>query len=316
MFLIKDKVLEKNEWYQNPMTQAFNKGLNEAESEEEMVELYFSALLEAKGLHSDHEKEKFLRAEQNEFLDPFLFKDMELACEIIGQAIEADEKILIYGDYDCDGLTATAILVRVLRDLGADVSYFVPDRLQDGYSLTDKTVDHVLLKKTDLLITVDCGINDDQEILKLMQAGIKVIVSDHHQADQDINNPALAIINPKLTNENYPFEDLAGAGVAFKLAQALTSYMNLNSYDLSFALCLAAVGTVADSMPLKNENRTMVALATSIFLKKAPLGLQMLTEKYNNSFQLSASFFGFTIGPRLNAAGRLGNLEPALRLLL
>ncbi len=318
MLPIKENVLEKRKWYQNPMTQAFNTQLEKTEfkTEEEKIDAYINALLEAKGLFSDAAKENFLYPENGEFEDPFQFQQMELACEIIAQAIQNKEKILIFGDYDCDGLTSTAIIVRVLRLLKANVAYFIPDRLEDGYGLSEKTLEQVYAEKPDLVVTVDCGINSYSEIDALMQKDIKVIVSDHHQPDEQYAKNALALLNPQVEEDTYPFLGLAGAGVAFKLVQALVLYLGREDIDLSPALCLAAVGTVADSMPLEGENRMIVALATAIFQEKAPLGLRLLVEKFCYNGHIEASTFGFSIGPRLNAAGRMGELAPAMELLL
>ncbi|MGB4609185.1 MAG: single-stranded-DNA-specific exonuclease RecJ [Saccharofermentanales bacterium] len=320
MLHIRKKVLEKRKWYQNPMTQSFNQQLQEAVeiSISEAEEICFTGLLEARGLYDAAARAEFLNPLEGEFFDPFLFKEMLLTCEIISESLFNQEKIIVYGDYDCDGLTATAIMVRLLRKLNtdADVEYMIPDRLEDGYGLSDKTVDSLIAGKADLVITVDCGINDHQEIARLMQSGIKVIVTDHHQPDNTNINQALAVLNPQSADAGYPFAGLSGAGVAFKLAQALVQYLGNNQIDLSPALCLAAVGTVADSMPLESENRILVALAISIFREKASLGLRMITEKIINSPKIDTSLFSFSIGPRLNAAGRMGNIKPAITLLL
>jgi len=302
------------------MTQSFNRKIQDAAevSISEAEEMCFSGLLEARGLYDAVAQAEFLDPLSGNFFDPFLFKDMLLTCEIIAESLLQQEKIIVYGDYDCDGLTATAIVVRLLRKLntGADVDYMIPDRLKDGYGLTEKTVNLLIAKQPDLVITVDCGINDYQEIETLMQAGIKVIVTDHHQPDDAKANQALTVLNPQLADAGYPFTGLSGAGVAFKLAQALVQYLDNDQIDLAPALCLAAVGTVADSMPLESENRILVALAVSVFRQKASLGLRLIAEKINNSAKIDASFFSYSIGPRLNAAGRMGNITPAITLLL
>ena len=318
MLNIRENVLEKRKWYSNPMTQVYNQKIlnNQNLSDSEKINLSIKALLEAKGLNDATEQNDFFNPDFAQMNDPFLFKDMYLACEIISETIKAKEKILIYGDYDCDGLTSTAIMLRVLKTLGGDVDYFIPDRLEDGYGLSSGTVDQVLKLQPDLIITVDCGINSVAEVDTLMQANVKVIVSDHHQPAEHYAKNALAVINPQVKEDNYPFAELAGAGVAFKLSQALIEYMQIEDLDLAFALCLAAVGTTADSMPLEKENRSIVSLATAIFNEKAPLGLRLLAEKFNGNKMIDSSFFSFVIGPRLNAAGRMGKLTPAVNLLL
>lgn len=337
---IKQRVLEKRKWYQNPQTQAYNdqlfpkgktglqadqKPLGEGYREEQaadslsiddQVDRCLEAMLEAKGLLDEPAREDFLHPDQGHLHDPFLFQDMELACEIIGHSLQENDRILVYGDYDCDGLTSTAILVRFLRGLRADVVYFIPDRLEDGYGITQQTVAQVLEREPNLVISVDCGVNSFTEVDLLMQKGVKVIVTDHHQASPHYSKNALALINPQLPSEHYPYKDLAGAGVAFKLVEALTHYLDLGDFDLAPYLCLAALGTVADSMPLTGENRVLVALGTAIFRERAPLGLRLMLQKLNPSGPVEASFFGFSLGPRLNAAGRMGDLSPAFSVLL
>ncbi|NLJ95237.1 MAG: single-stranded-DNA-specific exonuclease RecJ [Clostridiaceae bacterium] len=318
MFEIKENVLEKRKWYPNPLTQVYNETLlkDKKLSSLEKIDLGIKALLEAKGLNDEVKQNEFLEPDFVQMHDPFLFKDMYLTCEIIAQSLDKREKILIYGDYDCDGITSTAILVRLLQELGADVSYFIPNRLDDGYGLSEDTVQEVIALKPNLVITVDCGINNYAEINTLMQANIKVIISDHHQPAGDYMKNALAVINPQVATDNYPFAELAGAGVAYKIAEALVNYLQVEEIDLSPALCLAAIGTVADSMPLEEENRAIVALGTRIFKDKAPLGLRTMAKNFNTSNSIEASFFSFVLGPRINAAGRMGDIEPALDLLL
>jgi len=319
VFFISKNVLEKRKWYQNPITQSFNEKLAKSAdlSDDDIDEIYLSGLLEARGIIDLAQKEAYLNPQEAELFDPFLFNDMLLACEIISETIKDQKKIMIFGDYDCDGLTATAIMVRLLKNLDAQVEYMIPDRIDDGYGLGDTTLKRILDSAPDLLITVDCGINNHAEIDQLMSEGIKVIVSDHHQPDSELCGRALAVLNPQLSESEYPFKGLSGAGVAFKLAQALLKYLEKEEdIDLAAELCLAAVGTVADSMPLESENRTIVALATSIFSEQAPLGLRLMTANLNSCSQIEASFFAFSIGPRLNAAGRMGKIEPAIKLLL
>ncbi len=322
VFSIKRNVLEKRNWYQNPMTQAYNgKIARQAQmTEEEQVNTCINALLEAKGFLDERAKNEYLYPINGVMHDPFLFQDMALTCEIIEQAMLHKEKILIFGDFDCDGLTSTAIMVRGLRAIYENVCYFVPDRLEDGYGLTVKAIEQVMRQKPDLVISVDCGINSFEEVQFLMRQNIKVIVTDHHQPDESFAKNALTVINPQVEGESYPFQGLAGAGVALKVLEALYCHLGIEDLDLNYAKCLAALGTVADSMPLENENRVLVAFATSVFREKAPYGLRLMTDKITNNLHSSpiveASFFGFSLGPRLNAAGRMGNLRPALTLLL
>ncbi len=246
--------------------------------------------------------------------DPFLFRDMARAVALIADVIERSGRILIYGDYDADGLSASALLGRFLRELGADYEVLIPDRLQDGYGFSEATAQRVIELAPELMITVDCGISAAAEIKMIREAGIDCIITDHHKCPAELPASVL-ILNPHCPGETYPFPYLAGVAVAFNLVWALATYLEKIDFDVERYLTLVAVGTVADAMPLAPVNRILVAAGLSQFRQKAPLGLRLLAEKMASSDELDARFIGFSIAPRLNAAGRFGQIEPALRLL-
>ena len=245
--------------------------------------------------------------------DPFLMKGMETAVQRICQAIEEKEKIIIYGDYDVDGITATSLLYLVLSDLGAEPSFYIPERQSEGYGLNREAVQHLKEQHTSVLITVDCGISS-YDIIDCFRDDMDIIVTDHHEPPADIP-PAYAVLNPKQAGCAYPFKDLAGAGVAYKLCQAL--WLRLCGEALAGYTEIAALGTIADLVPLTGENRIIVRD-----------GLQRMREGYNTGLQalltvsgltpdsISAGRIAFTAAPRLNAAGRISHAEKGVRLLL
>lgn len=272
-------------------------------------------LLDLRGLTDTAARAEFLAPEKAALHDPFLFQDMKKACQAIIQTMRDSGHIVIHGDYDVDGLTSTALVIRFLRYLQADCEWVIPDRLTDGYGLSDTSVSRIVASGADLVITVDCGIASLDEISRLRQAGIPVIVTDHHEC-RDVMPEAVAIINPKQPGCLYPFAGLAGVGVALKLLQALSRMVgqpDLWQKDLS----LATLGTVADVVPLIDENRILVARGLKNFHQTAPVGLQVLADLCQQQGKpMQASTLGFTFAPRLNAAGRMGDLEPAITLLL
>jgi len=256
------------------------------------------------------------------FHDPFLMKGMATAVKRLEQAIGKGERILIFGDYDVDGVSGTAILVHVLRELGAQVSYRLPDR-QSGYGLNTEWVKTFQALDVSLLITVDCGISSRVEIEALVDQGMDVIVTDHHAIPTQIPEKALAILHPQIDEGNYPFPYLSGSGVAFKLAVALVSTLK-GDKEAKIALTrfadLAALGTVADCVPLTGENRWIVKQGLDQLQKTDWIGLKKLLENAGVDPTQAKSYdtdlIGFRIGPRLNAAGRMDTPYFALQLLL
>ncbi len=255
-----------------------------------------------------------------EFHDPFLFKDMEKACERIEKTIADQERIIIFGDYDVDGISGTAILVHCLKKLNAAVSYRLPHRVEDGYGLSGKFIDEFAEKNIKLLITVDCGISCADVVTKAKNIGIDTIITDHHQVPEKFPHDAYAIIHPKIVGDTYPFSELTGAGVALKLAQALIK-RNLQEAKPEFfesLLDLASLGTVADLGVLRDENRLIVKRGLQMLSHTKWGGLKALVDiaGVKDEDILDTSKIGYRLAPRINAAGRIGSPYTALSLLL
>ena len=250
--------------------------------------------------------------EDLEFHDPYLFKDMEKAVSRIKEAIEKQERIIVFGDYDVDGITAAAILIQTLKKLGANSSYRLPNRMHDGYGLSEKFIDEFIEKDIKLVITVDCGIACKNEIKKAKDNGIDVIITDHHSIPDNFPDDACAIIHPKIQDTNYPYSELTGAGVALKLAKALMPD------DYEELLDLAAMGTIADLGPLTGENRLIVKKGLKVLSNTKWPGLSKIKEytKLKKGEKVDTFNVGYQIAPRINAAGRIGNPYTALALIL
>lgn len=277
-------------------------------------------LLANRGLKSDVEIEHFFHPDPaRDFHDPFLMEDMERAVTRIGEAIEKSQRIMIFGDYDVDGITGSAILMRTLRKLGANVSYRLPHRIEDGYGLREKFIREFSKLDVKLAITVDNGISCFNEVKLANELGIDVIISDHHTVPEKIPK-AVAILHPKLPGSRYPFTELTGAGVALKLAQALlVRRMNdetARAEEITKLLDLACMGTIADFGELKGENRYIVKEGLRVLENTRWPGLSRLKESAGVKGKISTHDIGFLLGPRINAAGRISHPSHALQLLL
>ncbi len=271
-----------------------------------------------RGITTPEEGITFLRASTNDLKDPFLLPGMDKAAERLLEAIESREKIAVWGDYDADGVTATALLVRVLRKLGGDVCYYLPNRFTEGYGLNLEGIKALAEKKVTLLVTVDSGISACEEVELAGELGMDVIITDHHEPQAELP-AACAILNPKLGETL--FRELAGVGVAFKLCQAVSKLATaspLKPQELCHEyLDLVALGTVADVVPLLGENRIMVKAGMELLASTQNPGLAALVAAARiNGKPISTYHLGFVLGPRLNAVGRLGDAEEAVQLLL
>lgn len=258
---------------------------------------------------------------KNGFHDPFLMKGMDRAVERIKRAIEDKERIIIYGDYDVDGISGSAVLVLALQHMGAHVSYRLPHRVNDGYGLSAKFIEEFEQIGVSLVITVDCGVSNAEEVRMAHDRGIDVIITDHHKIPQDYPDAAYELIHPMRNDGDYPFKDLTGSGVAFKLAQGLLSdEQTIDDQDsLIHALIdLASLGTVADCGPIIGENRLIVKKGLEILPKTRWIGLKALQEiaGITDDKPLSTYNIGFQIGPRINASGRISSPYYALQLLV
>ena len=260
----------------------------------------------------------FLSEDGGVWHDPFLYKDMREAVDLINQVMDSNGKILIYGDYDCDGVTATAILVRYFRSHHSDVSYLVPQRAEHGYGLSEKIMDKVISEGPDLVITVDCGITNIDTVEELKHRGIKVIVSDHHNVKDEI--PAAdCVICSKREDNTYPFTDLCGAGVALKILEALgkDGRHKVSSNLWHQAIELAGIATIADLVSMTDENRTIIKQAFKSMQDPANTGVRVMNEMLlTHGKALDETYISFNFVPRVNAAGRLYDSSDELDLFL
>lgn len=250
------------------------------------------------------------------FEDPFALPDMPAAVERIRRAIERGEHIVVYGDFDVDGITATALLVSALERLGAQVTPYIPDRFEEGYGLNKAALESLRRAGTDLIITVDCGIRSPEEARHAREIGLDLIITDHHTVPAELP-PALAVINPKREDSRYPFGELAGVGVAYRIAQALFASFSRGPLGVVEEwLDLVALGTVADIVPLLGENRTLVLTGLERLRQGARAGVRALMEVAGvRPETLGGRSIAFRLAPRLNATGRLEHALLSYRLL-
>ena len=273
-------------------------------------------LLCARGLGDLDEARRFLTPALTDLHDPFRLTDMAPAVDRILGAIARRERIAIHGDYDVDGVTSTVILRRALELLGADVIHFIPERMRDGYGLQVPALDRLLADGVKLVISVDCGIRADAAARHATSIGLELIITDHHEPDETLP-PALAVINPKRRDCTYPDKNLAGVGVALKLVQALCTKSGRESWLPGFVK-IAAIGTLADIVPLTGENRVIAKLGLQMLSTgRHKVGLRALLDVCGLSGKtIDGYHIGFVIGPRINAAGRMSTPDIAARLLL
>ncbi|MFZ2836065.1 MAG: single-stranded-DNA-specific exonuclease RecJ [Candidatus Saccharimonadales bacterium] len=276
----------------------------------------FDDILKARGL-SDTTRELFLSPSYEAKHDPFLLPDMDKAVERLVKARADQDKIMIYGDYDIDGLTATTVLLDAFESFGfTSVDAFIPNRFVEGYGLTIDAVEKIAATGAQLIVTVDCGSLSEKEIVRANELGIDVIVTDHHNV-APVQPPAIAVINPKRPDHQYPFIDLAGVGVAFKLVQALQTRLGgLEDGQEKWLLDLVALGTVCDVVTLVDENRANVYWGLKVLSKTRRPGLKALMAVSSvEPEKVNARSLGFGLGPRMNAAGRLETAQHALDML-
>lgn len=277
-------------------------------------------LLLNRGIRTTEAAAHFFAPDYERDLEPAEgLKDLPQAATEIERTIAAQQKIVIHGDYDADGLTSAALLADAIRSIGGDVTTFVPDRYRDGYGVTTENLTRFIQEKIGLVITVDCGIACAPEIALARQDKLKVIVTDHHEPPSEIPETE-AVINPKRPGDQYRNKELTGAGVAFKLAQQLLRRSSLSAPAKEAAekwlLDLVAIGTVADLAELRGENRALVHFGLTVLRKSPRPGIQaLLTVAGTEQSAISAGTIGFALAPRLNAAGRLGGADEALQLL-
>lgn len=280
---------------------------------------FVAQLLLCRGIRTEAAARQFLEPKVDQLHDPFLLPDAAIAVERIAKAIREGEKIMVHGDYDVDGVCAAALMTRVLRVLKANVHPFVPHRQVDGYDLRAATVERFAAEGAALIITVDCGTVAFEAAQAARKLGVDLIITDHHEPHPDGELPdALAVVNPKRPDSDYPFQELCGTAVAFKLCCALVTHLKVPSGAFQTAfLDLVALATSADCMPLIDENRVFVKWGLETLRNTNKAGFKALMRVTGLTPQsLNARSLGFTLGPRINAIGRMDASEHALQLLL
>jgi len=273
----------------------------------ETTSSWFDSLLEARGLTTPEARDRFLNPSLEDLHDPFLLEGMEQTVALLRDAIAQHRTILVYGDYDADGVCATSILLDLLHEEGASLAYRIPSRHEEGYGLNEQAVREIA-EKASLLITVDCGISNAAEVALAKSLGLTVIITDHHQPPETLP-PADVVMDPLLGS--YPFPSLCGAGVALKICQAMQGIEGVKK-----RLDLAAIATVADVVPLLDENRIIVREGLKLLEHTTRPGLQALLRTSGTQPPLRADHLAFRLGPRLNAVGRLGDAKLSVHLLL
>lgn len=268
-------------------------------------------LLLNRGIKTPLEAERFLKSSVDHLLDPYSFRDMQKAVGLIHKSASNKEKVLIYGDYDVDGITSLAILKNTLDKMGVEAIPYIPHRINEGYGLNKNCLAVCRKEKIKLVITADCGTNSHEEIKELRRHNIEIIVTDHHESSTSDLPLASALINPKMTGGKYKFRDLAGVGVAAKLCQALRQESFLEDLDL------VALGTIADVVPLTGENRIIAKEGLIRISETKKVGLKALMEKSGiKGKPITGTSVSFILGPRINASGRMDTAETAYHLLV
>lgn len=273
-------------------------------------------LLAIRGLTDPDDASRFLNPSLDQLYDPFRLAGLECAVDRLLKAIASNERIAIHGDYDVDGITSTVILRRAIELLGGNVGHFIPERLTDGYGLQPGTIDRLHAEGVQLVVSVDCGIRAPEAARRARALGLDLIITDHHEPDDELPD-ACAVVNPKRHDCSYPDKNLAGVGVALKLVQALCARSGKSSWLPAFVK-IAAIGTLADVVPLVGENRIIAKLGLQM-LTKGPhkVGLRALLEAAGLTGKTIDSYhIGFMVAPRINAAGRMSTPDIATRLLL
>ena len=275
-------------------------------------------LLAQRGISGRENAQRFLKPRLADLGDPFAMREMDAAVDRIFRAADNGEHVCIYGDYDVDGVSSVTLLYAILRAYDIRTDYFIPVRTREGYGLSEEGMANAIAKcggKPGLLISVDCGTSSVEEVAWLQEQGIDVVILDHHEASTQGRPPAVAVVNAKLEDDS-PFTYLCSAGVVFKLAHAMLKRRRLPQFDLKHYLDVVAIATVADIVPLVEENRLLTRHGLRVMESGGNIGIQALNRVTNLNRRPSASHVSFRIGPRLNAAGRMDSPQDALNLLM
>ena len=271
-------------------------------------------LLSNREITSEEQINKFLNPKRNDFYNPFGMKKKKKAVNRILKAIENNEKTIIYGDYDVDGITSVAVLKSFLEERGIQVGVYIPNRLNEGYGLNKEAVKYIAKQGYKLMITVDCGITAIEEVEYAKELGIETIVTDHHEPAENLPE-AVAVVDAKRKDNKYECRNLAGVGVVFKLIQALSIKLGLEEKEYLKFLDIVCIGTISDIVPLTDENRVIVKLGLKLVEQTRNLGLREILQSCGYS-KINSTTISFGVAPRINACGRMGHQEEALNLLL
>lgn len=271
-------------------------------------------ILVNRGFDEDSQIEKFLNPTRKDFHNPFFMPDMEKATNRILKAIEDKQKVMIYGDYDADGITSITVLKKFLNERGIEVGAYIPNRLDEGYGLNKEAIQSIYQQGYQLMITVDCGISGIQEIEYANSLGIETIITDHHEPAEELPN-AYAVIDAKRKDNEYPFNQLAGVGVVFKFIQAISIKLGLDEKEYLKYLDLVCVGTISDIVPLIDENRVIAKLGLKLVAVTKNIGLHTLITTIGFR-ETNSGAISFGVAPRINACGRMGHQQDALDLFL
>lgn len=273
-------------------------------------------LLALREVTSFEEARRFFRPDPEQLHDPFLMKDMEAAANRLSRAIRNRERVLIYGDYDVDGTSATAVLILFLKEFGLDVSFFIPHRFKDGYGISREGVEHAEAIGANLIVSVDCGITAVEEAKLARELGIDLVICDHHMAGEELPD-ACAVLDPKRRDCSYPFDGLTGAGVAYKLIRATSVRLGISTEPADRLLDLVAISIASDIVPVTDENRVLMRMGLELINSSPRPGIRsLLVRSKSNGAKVTGKTILFTIGPRINAAGRMGDATIAVELMV
>ena len=278
------------------------------------VNKLLATILANRGIVEEKQIDKFLHPKRSDFYNPYEMPDMEIAVNRIIKAIENKEKTIIYGDYDVDGITSVTVLKSFLEERGLKVDEYIPNRLNEGYGLNNKAVETIASQGYTLMITVDCGISAIEEVKYANELGIETIITDHHEPGNELPD-ALAVVDAKRKDNKYPFRNLAGVGVVFKLSQAIGMRLGLEEKEYLKYLDIVCIGTISDIVPLVDENRVIVKLGLKLVEQTKNLGLRSILKSAGYS-KIDSTTISFGVAPRINASGRMGHQEDALKLFL
>ena len=286
----------------------------EALAKEFKISTLLATILVNKKLVDKEEIEIFLNPRRSDFHNPFLMPDMQIAVDRIIKAIETKEKVMIYGDYDVDGITSITVLKKFLKARGLETGDYIPNRLDEGYGLNEQAIRQIAEENYTLMITVDCGISGIAEVDLANSLGIETIITDHHEPTESLPE-ALAVVDTKRKDNQYPFNQLAGVGVVFKLIQAIGKQMGLEEKEYLQYLDIVCIGTISDIVPLIDENRVIAKLGLRLVEQSRNIGIKAMLETIGYK-TIDSTAISFGVAPRINACGRMGHEREALQLFL